>query len=119
MIEKFIGIPFEYRKQDCYTILREVVKEEIGIDLGSIKYTSSTEKKSLTKYISSWKGWRRIKKIKKGAILIFTLKNNVHLGFAISSSKFLHSTPSVGSCIDYITPIWKRHLHSVWEKINE
>jgi len=119
MIEKFVGIPFKYGKHDCYTVLKEVVKEEIGRDLEPVKYAPATEKESLEKYLASWRGWKRADKIRKGVILIFVLKDNVHLGFAVSSDRFLHCTPSAGSCIDHITPIWERHLHSIWEKTDE
>jgi hypothetical protein len=113
-----VGIPFEYGVNDCYTLVRNIVKREHDYDLGEIEYVNINQIDVLEQYLATWKGWERTRRLERGVIIVFLLKSlcRVHLGYGISESKFYHSAPTCGSVITVYTDTWRRLTHSIWRK---
>jgi cell wall-associated NlpC family hydrolase len=120
---EYIGIPYEINGRemdalDCWGLVRQVYRRELGIKLPSYAgYESSTDAESFAEAfgqeVSAWTkvaepcefdvAWCRVMGIE------------CHCGIVLGNGRMLHAMDGNDSCIvDLSSPAWKRRLLSCY-----
>lgn len=89
-IKYFQNTKYEYDKNDCWTFLQEVYKEEHNLNLPA--HPIMTDKSEIASYLISNIPYKTIDKAEKGCIVYFIRGNMHHVGYALNDKKFIHKT---------------------------
>ena len=98
-VKKYVCIPFaEY---NCYSLLRKIYKDELGINLPHFDDSSSLSiRKAFDREMANFKNWREVKKEAEKDIIILRVKGYpFHIGIVIKKGWMLHTESVVGESI--------------------
>lgn len=116
-VHELIGIPYENGGRgpdsyDCYGLIKELMNRD-GIEIPD--YVSPDDKRRIVAiFHSELRLWRECDR-RPGAILLFRVPGNFHVGYYLGQDQFVHTwEKSAGVCIERLSH-WDRRLVGVYE----
>lgn len=112
-----IGKPFKYGGRgpdyyDCYGLVKEMFRR-LGQNVPD--YTSPTEAaKIIALMLSSRAQWKETPK-KPGAVALFRLIGNLHVGFVLPYNKFIHTWERSGGVVVEHFYDWEHRVMAYYE----
>jgi cell wall-associated NlpC family hydrolase len=118
-LSDLIGVPFEYGgrgpdKFDCYGLVLHLLKQD-GIEAHDLK-SPNVGKEIVAMVHSELKLWQECA-IREGAVLLFRVPGNLHVGYCLHGDKFIHTWEQSGGVTIEKLSIWKKRLVGVYEYI--
>ena len=116
-----IGVPFEYggrgpEAYDCYGLVKKLHHDD-GIILPD--YKSPTEGASITALMmSETRLWEECP-IAPGRTLLFRVPGNLHVGYLISSDRFIHTWERSGGVTIERFSDWKSRLMGCYKYVGK
>lgn len=98
-LHKFIGIPWVYRKTDCWGLFKIMTKDILGVELHDLnlpeKSSIKTNSKIFEEEMNSPK-WEKVDKPSFGSAVVFYGNSDkaIHIGFALDHRSVIHSMGS-------------------------
>lgn len=89
-IKYFKNTDFELNKNDCWTFLQEVFKDEEGIKLPD--HPIMIDKSEIAAHLQSNIPYRIVETAKKGNIVYYHNGKTHHVGYALNDKQFIHKT---------------------------
>lgn len=89
-IKYFQNTKYELDKNDCWTLIQDIFKDEQGINLPA--HPIMTDKADIATYLISNIPYKELKVPENGCIIYFTRGNIHHCGYALNDKKFIHKT---------------------------
>lgn len=115
--DDLIGVPFEYGgrgpdKFDCYGLVKELLSRE-GQEIPD--YISPSDgAKIMAIFHSEIRLWQECE-LKPGAVLLFRVPGNLHVGVYLGDDKFIHTWEASNGVVVERLMIWKTKLVGVYE----
>lgn len=114
-----IGIPFEYNgrgpdKFDCYGLVRHI-HEQKGIQIPD--YSSPSDGAMITAMmLGELRLWGNCE-LKPGAVLLFRVPGNLHVGTYLGDDWFLHTWEPSGGVVRERLSDWENRLMGIYEYV--
>lgn len=89
-IKYFQNTQYELDKNDCWTFLQEVFRDEEGRELPN--HPIMTDKAEIASNLISNIPYRIIEKAKKGCVVYYHNGNTHHVGYALNEKQYIHKT---------------------------
>ena len=125
--KSYIGRYFQIGKYDCYTLIKDFLKNELNIDISAIitHYTDFIDaqnvfNKNLSLNFLEKKGFKLIENkesLEKNDILILHSNLGKHFALYLGNDKILHQPMLSFSKIENYCNFYKRHTELVYRKI--
>jgi proteasome lid subunit RPN8/RPN11 len=124
--KNYIGRHFEIGKYDCYTLIKDFLKNELNIDISAlINYTDFIEaqdifNENLSLNFFEKKGFTLIKdkeSLQKNDILILQNNFGKHFALYLGNDKILHQPMLSFSKIENYCNFYRRHTELVYRKV--
>jgi proteasome lid subunit RPN8/RPN11 len=119
-LEKYLGKKFNIKTDNCYTLLQDYFKNELGIILKNYSLDENWYEKNPKIIENNFKQNGFIQKdindIKKNDVILFDLLesgNPHHIGIYLGDNNFLHNQRGGYSNIEYLSKIWKDKIKFV------
>jgi len=110
----------DYSEEDCYTLVRRVLREHRGIHIPDPKreqLISPQTPLSTAENIIEDVGWVGVPRseVQPFDVVLFKGCGYTHCGIMIDARDFLHTREQTGSCIERITaPMWKNIIEGIY-----
>lgn len=98
-LKYFQNSKYELGKNDCWTFLQQVFKEEQGVVLPDVPVFDDPENESSLKANIKH---RKLEKPQKGCFVFVKTKKLNHVGYAVSEVEYIHKTSNTGVIIGKI-----------------
>lgn len=115
-----IGVPFAYggrgpEEFDCYGLIMELMLRD-GIKIPD--YASPSEGARITAiFVSELRLWEKIP-AKLGAIHLFRVPGNLHVGYALDRDRFVHTwQESGGVTVERLSDGWNNRLMGTYKYV--
>lgn len=116
-----IGAPFVYGGRgedgtyDCYGLIKELLRRD-GQEIPD--YLSPCEGHKITAiFMGELRLWRECAP-KPGAILLFKIPGNLHVGYALNGDAFVHTwEKSGGVLVERLSDGWEDRLMGIYEYV--
>lgn len=125
-IIKYIGIPYDIKNSNCWHIVRDFCRNELGLmvpeymfDVSSMTYHDQAEE--IVSAVGDGKsGWVKTDILELGTVVTFNmLGRESHIGVCISDKEFLHNSQGKGSGIDRLNcGSWSHRIKGRFKWIN-
>lgn len=118
-LSELIGTPFEYGgrgpdKFDCYGLVAHLLRKD-GIEIHDLK-SPSIGKEIVAMVHSELVLWRECE-LREGAVLLFRVPGNLHVGYCLDGVRFIHTWDKSGGVVIEKISDWKRRLVGIYEYI--
>ena len=119
-INKWIGIPYIVFESDCWSIVRNFAKDELGIEYPQFFYDTSNNDQVAQGVMLSvdalGQRWKQVDEYQLGDVILFRICGFVrHCGLYLQDGDFLHSLEGRHSCIENLTDSnWSRRVYKVY-----
>lgn len=117
MYKDLIGIPYEVggrgpKSYDCYGLIMDLMlKKNIEIpDYRSPKDSAQV----MAIFNSEIRLWEECE-LKEGAVLLFRVPGNYHVGYYIGKGQFIHTWQKSGGVVIEKLSVWKKRLVGIYE----
>lgn len=112
---KYIGIPFDINKENCFTLSQKFYLNEYNIKINNYFISEDWFEKNPNIINNNYdkEGFLPVElnKIQIGDAIIFRFKNSgIHIGIYIGSNMFLHHDRNKYSNIEYLHDTWKEKI---------
>lgn len=126
---KYLTIKHNWKDNNCATIIRDIYKEHLNIDLNDIfsKDVSKLVNEADTNWYKNWgktelhnelKQWTKINlhELREYDILIFISKNsgNMHFGMYLESNTFIHLKEGQYVTLGLLDDVWRKLLYGCY-----
>lgn len=126
---KYLSIKHDWDNNNCLTIIRDIYKENLNIDLNAIFFRADTDGISDvdTNWYKKWdegylknelKHWKKINlpDLQEYDILIFISKKsrNMHFGMYIESNTFIHLRERQYVTFNLLDAVWRNMLYGCY-----
>ena len=111
-----LGRTYEFGKNDCWTLVRDYLKQELNINMPMMKFEPKFYEKGINYFedlIEPW-GCKVVKEPKVGDIIYFMIQRNDipnHCGVYLGEDIFMHHQENRLSCRDSL-PKWNKYVRS-------
>lgn len=122
--DKYIGTPFLNKGRskagfDCYGLLREVYRNELGIDLPHLAddYGNCSDGETIEPIVDSQRDrWMKVEAPMELDVILINLKGfATHVGVVLSDHRFLHIMRGRNAVIDrYTNRIWSARIEGFY-----
>lgn len=122
---KYIGIPYKSGKSDCWALVRNIYKNELGIILPAYTIITPSLDEKINAvaqvYEEEKNNWLQVNKpYQTYDVLMFHLGGMpLHTGVVIDNEYMIHSeSAKMGSCVEkYIDQKWQKRLIGVYRYV--
>ena len=116
-LPSYIGRPFIFGVNDCYTLVREYYRREFQTGLGDYDADFDYASKEVSNFEINWEKEGFCLKtnytdIKKGDVLVFKINKSFpqHIGVYLGKNEFLHHPLNSQSRIELLDGLWAKSL---------
>ena len=124
-IVKYIGIPYDIKNNNCYTLVRDFARNELGLMVPDYMFNVDNYHDEAEDILNQTrhclgKGWEVTDKLELGTVVTFrVLGRESHIGICINDREFLHNFKGRNSGIDNLkSGEWCTRLKGRFKWIN-
>lgn len=117
MYEDLIGVPFKYGGRDksafdCYGLVAYLLSKD-GVNIPDFLSPNDAAGIAL-KFHQQMPLWTSCD-LQVGAVLVFRVPGNLHVGYYLGNDKFIHAWEGSGGVVIERLSIWKKRLLGVYK----
>lgn len=118
-VHELIGVPYVtggrgLNGYDCYGLIIDLLKDD-GIEIPDYKSPEEAEK-VVAIFNSEIRHWKECE-LRDGAVLLFRVPGNFHVGYYLGKDMFIHTWKHSGGVIVERFSDWKRRLVGIYEYV--
>ena len=113
-IKPLLNREYRFGEQDCWTLIVDYYKQELGIDIPKYTFEDDWWEKGIDYYtmFESSFGFEKVSSPEKNDIIIISMMSEIpnHFGIYLGDDTFMHHAVDRLSCRESIYGVWSRYI---------